>query len=236
MSAPGGWTVLEVGDQLSREERAILRKKQDKLEKDHLENIKDLYDSFLHTRFNDPSEETKKEKAAALYSAFGDELNRRAVTELLDMSWDYMKNFRACASIEDGSFRYTANGYTHEDGDSPVVLQRENRRSISVPTKMRSEVLARDNSECLRCGASENLEVHHIVPVSRGGAHEIENLATLCSDCHNDARLSNSPEGEIPAYPRGQFEEWLNDELEICGAKTSKNSLCRNPRESCPHH
>jgi len=55
--------------------------------------------------------------------------------------------------------------------------------------RMRSEVLKRDNYTCQACGArgiiSDDLEVHHIVPVSKGGeCLDPENLITLCKKCH----------------------------------------------------
>ena len=28
-------------------------------------------------------------------------------------------------------------------------------------------------------------EVHHIVPISRGGTHAADNLMSLCQSCHN---------------------------------------------------
>lgn len=32
-------------------------------------------------------------------------------------------------------------------------------------------------------------EVHHILPVSRGGTHDPENLMSLCRSCHNKLHL-----------------------------------------------
>jgi hypothetical protein len=49
----------------------------------------------------------------------------------------------------------------------------------------RRRVVERDDEECQDCGTSENLHVHHIQPVSEGGAKfDTENLVTLCSDHH----------------------------------------------------
>lgn len=50
-----------------------------------------------------------------------------------------------------------------------------------VPPKMRRFVLNRDGGCTIDgCGSSYRLEVHHIVPRSRGGTHDAENLTTLC--------------------------------------------------------
>lgn len=42
--------------------------------------------------------------------------------------------------------------------------------------------------ECAVCGSKENLEIHHIVPISKGGTNEIENLAILCRKCNHKIR------------------------------------------------
>lgn len=51
-----------------------------------------------------------------------------------------------------------------------------------ISAEMRSAVL--DGKSCTHCGASERLEVDHIVPVSKGGKTEISNLQPLCRSCN----------------------------------------------------
>ncbi len=46
------------------------------------------------------------------------------------------------------------------------------------------EVLERDGRMCIECNSTLNLQVHHLVPLSKGGKSEKANLGTLCSDCH----------------------------------------------------
>lgn len=48
-------------------------------------------------------------------------------------------------------------------------------------------------NECLICGSKENLEIHHIVPISKGGTNEIENLAILCRKCNREIRNTILP-------------------------------------------
>ncbi|MCU0860830.1 MAG: HNH endonuclease, partial [Methanomassiliicoccales archaeon] len=72
--------------------------------------------------------------------------------------------------------------------------------------KLKAAILRRDRYTCQDCGAVfgrarrrshdpgsnrgrggyrwESLEVHHIVPRSRGGSDHPGNLKTLCPDCH----------------------------------------------------
>ena len=58
----------------------------------------------------------------------------------------------------------------------------------NVPAKVRVQVLDRDNSTCQLCGATiadgVKLHVDHIVPLSKGGTNELDNLQTLCQDCN----------------------------------------------------
>ena len=47
--------------------------------------------------------------------------------------------------------------------------------------------MARDGYRCLMCGRSKDdvpLQVDHVIAVANGGTDELENLATLCSDCN----------------------------------------------------
>lgn len=55
--------------------------------------------------------------------------------------------------------------------------------------KLRETVFARDDYTCQYCGKrGVRLECDHIVPVSRGGGHDLENLATACLPCNRSKR------------------------------------------------
>ncbi|MFC9591510.1 HNH endonuclease [Streptomyces sp. NPDC056944] len=64
---------------------------------------------------------------------------------------------------------------------------RPSARNASRPkdwSRRRAQTLARDRFTCQRCGSLKELEVDHIVPVSRGGSWEPDNLWVLCKTCH----------------------------------------------------
>lgn len=65
--------------------------------------------------------------------------------------------------------------------------KRQNERS-KMTLSLRYDILARDNFRCCVCGRSSDsgveLEVDHIVPISKGGETTYENLQTLCRDCN----------------------------------------------------
>ena len=56
-----------------------------------------------------------------------------------------------------------------------------------VTNKLRFYIYNRDGYKCKKCGKNgkyANLEVDHIVPISRGGLSTSNNLQTLCHDCN----------------------------------------------------
>lgn len=37
---------------------------------------------------------------------------------------------------------------------------------------------------CAKCGSKEELQIHHIIPISKGGTNDLTNLIPLCKKCH----------------------------------------------------
>lgn len=42
---------------------------------------------------------------------------------------------------------------------------------------------------CVYCGTTDNLNVHHIIPIARGGKNIMSNLEVVCKDCHYKIHL-----------------------------------------------
>lgn len=53
-----------------------------------------------------------------------------------------------------------------------------------VSNRMRFAIFRRDGERCKRCGSRHNLEIDHIVPISKGGKSTYDNLQTLCHSCN----------------------------------------------------
>ncbi|MCM0606027.1 MAG: HNH endonuclease [Xanthomonadaceae bacterium] len=60
-----------------------------------------------------------------------------------------------------------------------------------MPAKILHQVNLRDQRRCnfinthnIRCNQTRWIEIHHLLPVSQGGTHALENLTTLCSSHH----------------------------------------------------
>lgn len=55
--------------------------------------------------------------------------------------------------------------------------------------QLRRAVFERDDYTCRYCGQrGVRLECDHVIPVSRGGEHGMENLATACRTCNRSKR------------------------------------------------
>jgi len=54
---------------------------------------------------------------------------------------------------------------------------------------LRTAVFARDNYTCTYCGErGKKLECDHIIPVAKGGSHDLGNLTTACKACNQSKR------------------------------------------------
>lgn len=66
------------------------------------------------------------------------------------------------------------------------VAQNKKRKTISKT--IRFAILQRDKFTCKYCGnkATENIKLHvdHVIPVSKGGTDDLNNLVTSCSECN----------------------------------------------------
>lgn len=77
-----------------------------------------------------------------------------------------------------------------EEWKSRVYHERVKNHGLSIDEweLVRDSVLKRDKYTCYRCDKTLEaikLSVHHVVPRSKGGSNELNNLITLCNPCHD---------------------------------------------------
>lgn len=76
--------------------------------------------------------------------------------------------------------------FNHEEYGGNNNGEKKYGRS-SMTNSKRYDVLRRDQFQCVLCGSSgseSNLEVDHIIPVSKGGSDDMDNLRCLCFRCN----------------------------------------------------
>lgn len=67
----------------------------------------------------------------------------------------------------------------------PEPPEPEPNRRQPTKAEVALRVFRRDGYRCQHCGISENLTVDHIIPVVKGGPHEMDNFQTLCGPCNS---------------------------------------------------
>lgn len=128
-------------------------------------------------------------------------MNRRVLAEALgaDLSEITM-------AMEHGYvFKYgsltTYHHYIQWKVDHPEIdlraLVLESKRWRNVPVGIRRFVFERDGFGCHYCGSQGRLSLDHIIPFSKGGSHEPENLLTACLPCN--VRRKTTPYEEFRA-------------------------------------
>lgn len=48
----------------------------------------------------------------------------------------------------------------------------------------KKEIIKLRNGSCFYCGSASNIQIDHVIPVSRGGRHSIGNLVSACRQCN----------------------------------------------------
>lgn len=58
------------------------------------------------------------------------------------------------------------------------------KRKKGFTERLKKLCKKRDDYKCVKCGNNKSLEVDHIIPLIKDGGNLLENLQTLCKDCH----------------------------------------------------
>lgn len=104
---------------------------------------------------------------------------------------------RPCRSKDDFDYiRLKVEEYILEKSDEYAELERKVERLKALAEREQNfernyptdavlaYVLKRDNEQCVICNSKEKLQFDHILPKSRGGNDEPENLRVLCRTCN----------------------------------------------------
>jgi hypothetical protein len=117
----------------------------------------------------------------------------RRLRELEEEGWQIVSNVDD-PTLPPGSYRL------------PTLEKRPPR--VREAIKLRYTILDRDKRTCQDCGRTPaqgaSLQIHHILPVHKGGENNEENLITLCIQCHGGrhALMGGAPKDELlnPEY------------------------------------
>ena len=99
----------------------------------------------------------------------------------------------------------------------PTVIKLRNYVNIPYRNVMlsRQNVFKRDKCKCVYCSSTKDLTIDHVIPKSRGGKTQWDNLVTACKRCNSkkgDMLLEEIDDMELPYKPfRPSFVMFLRD-------------------------
>jgi hypothetical protein len=129
--------------------------------------LMDLRDSICldWMRRTDPSEFERKVRLA-LQSEYADDLDRQQLQGMLDA----LKQERRKQKTHRVKSSLIAKRRTMFHGRQPELML---------------ALIDRDGYECEQCGSQDDLTIDHIIPLSRGGSDDLDNLHLLCRACNS---------------------------------------------------
>lgn len=88
--------------------------------------------------------------------------------------------------------------------------------TANVNNKIRRQVYERDGFRCALCDSTDVIQIHHIKPRGRGGAHHPMNMITLCWRCHSAAHgsLMMLDQYAIESDPDATTDDRIRDMME----------------------
>jgi len=104
----------------------------------------------------------------------------------------YKDKYKSWLTTYPGGVLYCAKRIgiiTNDEYEEMVWEYKKDRSSYRkdaghICLSLRNKIFDRDK-KCLRCGATDNLTIDHIIPVIIGGKSYEDNLQTLCKSCNS---------------------------------------------------
>jgi 5-methylcytosine-specific restriction endonuclease McrA len=154
----------------------------------------------------DGTEEIRRMSEALRLLDFGWRYVKQGSPELLAQYEEDLRTFQRCGFggevIRAKVTQELANLEKHrvkrkrKDIETAAKQQLTQVRRTQFAAKREELMLAlieRDGYQCARCGSQDNLTIDHIVPLSKGGSDDLDNLQLLCKT-HNSSKGDRLPE------------------------------------------
>lgn len=100
---------------------------------------------------------------------------------ICDFWWCKAKN--ECRNMR--SFKAKVEHINRMEREFPLLPYVRHIRK-ETPSKIKKEVLARDNYQCRYCKSIDEPTIDHVIPLCRGGENTVDNMQTLCKKCNEE--------------------------------------------------
>jgi 5-methylcytosine-specific restriction endonuclease McrA len=65
-----------------------------------------------------------------------------------------------------------------------MAIKERRKEYQKIKPRLHLLLIERDGHKCKQCNSIENIQIDHIIPLSKGGSDEPENLQLLCRKCN----------------------------------------------------
>ena len=101
------------------------------------------------------------------------------------------KNFQWLKSTKSGKILSTRQIHNILNDYFPEfhlkTTNKKNNKEQALRTEQQHVKREVNEGICYRCGATKNLEIHHMIPLAIGGTNDKGNVIILCKNCHRIA-------------------------------------------------
>jgi len=173
----------------------------------------------------------------------GDALGDAEVTQLVDelIREELIEEYEV-----DGKRYWQVLGWDHQKIDNPTVkhpntdgcVEKFSRRLGGKQRQIiKQKLIDRDGEKCCHCDSKKNLAIDHIIPRSKGGSNELDNLQLLCKPCNNEkftsvthkVRGGDSPPEGKGREGSGKDEDAIGDKSPPASPPKKQSSVQSNP-------
>ena len=155
-------------------------------------------------RWNKANPEKKREAERRRYAANVDkerERSRRYREANPEKRSETCRNWTIANPGQSGRWRRANPEQAQSDGREYARRRRARKNGVTVEPVDEAAIYERDGHMCIYCGATENLELDHIVPLASGGAHCEDNLVVACLSC-NRGKYTKPLEDWLQTQPK----------------------------------
>lgn len=122
---------------------------------------------------------------------------------------DRQEHVRQWAKERDRFRRMTDESYRlyHRQKSKRKKAMMRNSAAVQISGKQIKRRFSQFGDVCAYCGCTDDLQIEHVMPISKGGAHVIENIVPACREC-NAAKRDHDVEQWFRAQPFFSEVRW----------------------------